>query len=171
MSTKMDRREALEILGLDPDISHEARAVVRAYQERLAVYQEGALASYALMDEAERAARLDEIQAAFQTLDAEEKAQSAVEAEPSPSLPPFDPASPGACLRRAREHLRLDLDDVANRTRILRAHLAALEEERYEQLPPPAYVRGFALQYARALGIAEAEALAHAVVARLREAV
>lgn len=166
----MERDEALAILGLDPEVTHDARAVGQAYQARLAVYREDALASYALMDESERARRLEEIESAYRFLSRPDPQIEVDEtAEPAPRPPPpVDPEAPGASLRRAREHLRLDLEALAQRTRILRTHLEALEEERFEDLPPVAYVRGFALQYARCLGIEDAEALAQAFVVRLR---
>ncbi len=170
MSTEMLRDEALAILGLDPVDDPDANAVDRAYHGRLSVYREGALASYALMDDTERRDRLADIEAAHKVLAAPDPAHAPSESgAPTSKPPPFDPASPGASLRRAREHLRLSLPEMAEKTRILRSHLIALEEERYDTLPPAPYVRGFALQYARALGIPEAEELAQEIVARSRE--
>jgi len=167
----MDRTQALSLLGLEPDTQDplDPATLERAYRGHLDIYREGALASYALMDGGERSARLVEIEAAYKllALPAEEP-----KAEPSPAVPsrppPYDPSAPGASLRRAREHQRLGLDELASRTRILRSHLEALQQERYDTLPPVAYVRGFALQYARALGIAEAEDLAQEIVSRAR---
>jgi flagellar biosynthesis protein FlhG len=81
---------------------------------------------------------------------------------------PTDLSQPGAILRRRREQLGLDLARLERRTRI--KSLELLESERFELLPPAAYVRGYVLQYARELGIREADALASIYLARYRRA-
>ncbi|MDF1563816.1 MAG: helix-turn-helix transcriptional regulator [Deltaproteobacteria bacterium] len=170
MSQPTPREEALRLLGLDPETEPDTREIDRAYHGRVAVYREGALASYALMDESERRERLAQVEAAYKLLSEPEREAFSEALPPTSKPPPYDPASPGASLKRVREHLRLTLDDCAGRTRIMRAHLESLEEERWESLPPAAYVRGFALQYAKSLGITEAEALANELVARSKTA-
>jgi cytoskeleton protein RodZ len=67
--------------------------------------------------------------------------------------------SAGATLREARESLGLSLDDASAVTRIGRAYLQALEEEKYERLPSEAYARGFLRGYASYLKIPENEIL------------
>jgi transcriptional regulator with XRE-family HTH domain len=59
----------------------------------------------------------------------------------------------GSRLRDARQERGLDLDEVHERTKIRRSYLQALEEERWDQLPAPAYTRGFLRTYARMLGL------------------
>ncbi len=66
----------------------------------------------------------------------------------------------GDMLRRAREARRLSLADAERLTKIRGAHLAALEEERYEQLPPRPYLKGFVRTYARLLGLDAGELIA-----------
>ena len=46
----------------------------------------------------------------------------------------------------------------------------ALEEERFEALPPGPYVRNFVVAYARELGIREADLLAASYAKRFRQA-
>ena len=41
------------------------------------------------------------------------------------------------------------VDDVCNRTRIAKAILLALEEDRFRDLPAPVYLRGFLAELAR----------------------
>ncbi len=77
---------------------------------------------------------------------------------PDAPLPPLDLDAPGVSLRQRREALGLALAALEARTRI--RHLAELEAERFDRLPPEPYLRGQVIAYARALGIAEAEALA-----------
>jgi transcriptional regulator with XRE-family HTH domain len=58
----------------------------------------------------------------------------------------------GSTLGRAREERGLELADVAAATRIRRGYLAALEEERFEELPV-GYVQAFLRTYAMYLGL------------------
>jgi cytoskeleton protein RodZ len=59
----------------------------------------------------------------------------------------------GISLRTAREHRQLDLPAVERETRIRTKYLAALEEERFDTLPAPAYAKGFLRTYADFLGL------------------
>jgi cytoskeleton protein RodZ len=59
----------------------------------------------------------------------------------------------GERLREARVLRGLDLDEIADRTKIRVPFLRAMEEERWEQLPGPAYARSFLRTYADALGL------------------
>src|SRR5215471_4849009 len=63
----------------------------------------------------------------------------------------------GERLRRAREARGLTLDAVAASTHIRERYLEALEEERFEEIPGPAYVKGFLRNYAVHLGLPEDE--------------
>ncbi|MBP1751192.1 MAG: hypothetical protein H6Q57_28 [Geobacteraceae bacterium] len=67
--------------------------------------------------------------------------------------------SVGAALRKARESLGLSLDDASAVTRIGRAYLQALEEEKYERLPSEVYAKGFLRGYASYLKLPENEIL------------
>jgi helix-turn-helix protein/uncharacterized protein DUF4115 len=59
----------------------------------------------------------------------------------------------GNALRAARERQGLGLGEVERETRIRARYLAALEEERFEQLPARAYAKGFLRCYADFLGL------------------
>jgi cytoskeletal protein RodZ len=59
----------------------------------------------------------------------------------------------GDSLRDARLRRGFDLSDVERETKIRRAHLAALEEERFDALPGEAYARAFLREYAEFLGL------------------
>lgn len=83
-------------------------------------------------------------------------------------LPDFEGGSPGRHLRICRELRGLSLRDLHERTRI--RHLAEIEAERFDALPPEPYLRGFVRQYAEALGAADAAGLADRFVERAREA-
>jgi cytoskeleton protein RodZ len=60
----------------------------------------------------------------------------------------------GELLRNAREARGLSLDEIEAATRIRRRYLEAMEAEAFDQLPGPAYVKGFVRTYATHLGLA-----------------
>src|SRR4051794_5819264 len=59
----------------------------------------------------------------------------------------------GAKLRGERERRGIGIDQVEAETRIRAKFLLALEEERFDLLPGPAYVRAFVRDYAEQLGL------------------
>ncbi len=59
----------------------------------------------------------------------------------------------GATLREARERRAVTLADAEAATRIRARYLAALEEERFAELPGEAYARSFLREYADFLGL------------------
>jgi hypothetical protein len=59
----------------------------------------------------------------------------------------------GSSLRDARVRQGLDFPELEERTKIRPKYLRALEEERFDILPAPTYVRGFLRSYAEALGL------------------
>lgn len=75
----------------------------------------------------------------------------------SPSLPSATSGygSPGMAIRTARLKARLSVEELASRTRLVRTTIEALENDAYEQLLEPVYVRGYYRKCARVLGLAE----------------
>jgi hypothetical protein len=59
----------------------------------------------------------------------------------------------GSSLRDARTRQGLDFPELEERTKIRPKYLRALEDERFDILPAPTYVRGFLRSYAEALGL------------------
>jgi cytoskeletal protein RodZ len=59
----------------------------------------------------------------------------------------------GATLREARMRQRIDITDMETRTKIRAKYLRALENEEWDLLPGPTYVRSFLRTYADALGL------------------
>lgn len=68
-------------------------------------------------------------------------------------------ASLGQTLREARERQGLSLDQIEASTRIRKSYLVAMEDETYDHLPHPTYVKGFLKTYAAVLGLDPAEVL------------
>ena len=59
----------------------------------------------------------------------------------------------GSTLREARMRQRIDITDMEVRTKIRAKYLRALENEEWDLLPGPTYVRSFLRTYADALGL------------------
>lgn len=58
-----------------------------------------------------------------------------------------------------RQEAKIELATLAEKTKIQRRHLEALEAGQWESLPSPVHVRAFALAHARACGADEGEAI------------
>jgi flagellar biosynthesis protein FlhG len=71
---------------------------------------------------------------------------------PEPVLEVGDEVT-GAALRKIREARGIELGDIAHRTKISERHLRAIEEERFGDMPAAVYVRGYVMEYARAIRI------------------
>lgn len=75
---------------------------------------------------------------------------------PAPTAPTLDPAwRAGRKLSEARRQLGLSLDEVADRIRVRREFLEALEDMNVKLLPGKAYALAFLRSYARELGVDE----------------
>jgi len=59
----------------------------------------------------------------------------------------------GSSLREARLRQDLDFPELEERTKIRPKYLRALEDERFDILPAPTYIRGFLRAYAETLGL------------------
>jgi cytoskeletal protein RodZ len=75
----------------------------------------------------------------------------------------------GEALRAERERLGLGLESICSRSKIRPSFLAAIEEERWDRLPSPVFLRGFLREYAACLG-RPAEDVARALLLRRERA-
>jgi curved DNA-binding protein CbpA len=66
-------------------------------------------------------------------------------------VPPEGAVWTGELLRQAREARGLTLPQMADRTKVSRLHIEAVEAERFEQLPVAVYLRGIVMCIAREL--------------------
>jgi curved DNA-binding protein CbpA len=95
------------------------------------------------------------------------------------ALPPFGPSGPGRAggpaaaepppgpetvgdaadrfdgpaMRAVREKKRITLSSISGRTRIAEYYLESIENEKFDSLPPPIYLRSYIRQYASAIGV------------------
>ncbi len=74
----------------------------------------------------------------------------------------------GDFLRKIREYKNLDLERLADMTKISRLYLQAIENEDYGKLPVAVYVRGFVFQYAKCLKL-KPDVIANAYVERMKK--
>ena len=168
--------EDWEVLGLEPGA--DIARIKRAYRERKSLYEPVALATYSLLDEDERTDMVARIDEAYERLVADAPASP-----PSPSQAPppavsareSKPVGPppdankhvGRFLHHTRITRGMSLPEIAAETKIGAALLAQIEDERYDQLPAPVFVRGHVHQFARQIGAADPEGLAKLYVAQM----
>jgi curved DNA-binding protein CbpA len=73
----------------------------------------------------------------------------------------------GAFLRAVRDYKKVSVDDIINILKISKTYLTALEEDDVKKLPANVFVRGFVIQYAKALKM-DHEKVANAYMEYLR---
>lgn len=79
---------------------------------------------------------------------------STADAANDPSAPSAgSPPSPGEWIRDQRQRRGMSIEQLAVATKIPRASLQLLEEDRYGELPGPVFVKGFLRCAARSLGV------------------
>jgi flagellar biosynthesis protein FlhG len=171
------------VLGITRSANDEEAR--RAYKRQREIYSPGGLATSSLLNEAQfksEQARLDE---AYDTLldpirrraydlstfpEQDEPAaagarsvrpalaaeQLMLQGELAREIGP-DTDFTGALLRKVRESQGIELNEIVARTKIGRTHLAALEEERFADLPAIVYVRGFLSEVAKFLRLDPAQ--------------
>ena len=69
-------------------------------------------------------------------------------------------SSLGIFLKKSREERHVELDDIAEATRIRRYYLEAIENDEWEKLPSKVFIKGFLKSYAEFLGL-DKEAVIH----------
>ena len=176
----MELKEDYRTLGLDP--TSDLEEVTRAYERMKALYSEGSLATYSLLTEDERQEMLIRVERAYLHISRNLSRRQ----EPPPSRrkqkqPPRTAAkdsipgpvtreeSIGGFLKRRREDLGLTLKELAGRTKIRSTYLESVEREDYAKLPAPVYLRGFVIEFAKALQIDDPEVLASRYIENMQK--
>jgi flagellar biosynthesis protein FlhG len=175
-----------EVLETEPGVSDEE--IRRAFRLCKEIYAVGSPVIAGLYEEAELVSLHERANAAHDTLFAPERrraydlslpeadlARAVRRAAQAPHIDPVVVARPegasagnpsldpdaevsGAVLRKVRESRGMELSEVAQRTKISERHLRSIEDERFDELPAPVYVRGFVTQIARILHMDPARA-------------
>lgn|GEM_PF-845333 len=65
----------------------------------------------------------------------------------------------GEFLKRERESKSISLRELAKKTKVREQFLKAIEEDRFELLPSPVYIKGFLSAYAKSIGLAPRDVL------------
>ncbi|MEE8507705.1 MAG: helix-turn-helix domain-containing protein [Myxococcota bacterium] len=177
----IDEQNHYEVLEISRGVSPEE--IERAYWVARSCYADDSLALYSVFDLSDAAVIRERIDLAYRVLtdmEARRVYDAKLAAEELESVDPVDvrrsqsaAKTPdvqtvafdefdaeeqsgefdGARLRRERVRRGFELEQVAGITKINPSYLRAVEDERYEELPPPVYVRGFVAAYACAVGL------------------
>lgn len=171
--TKVSTPEDYSVLDLSEDAT--ADEAKRAYHRKKALYAQGALATYSLVENDQRGEIVDRIERAYMRISQDLRTDST----DGPAVLPMhgldQPFAPGPderigpYLRQRREFLGFTIQDIAKRTRIRSTYLEQIEGELFQELPAPVYLRGFILQFASVLGLPEPEKIAGAFLEQARD--
>jgi flagellar biosynthesis protein FlhG len=164
-----------QLLGIDADSG--LVEVERVWRNLKAVYAEDSLATYGLYQDGGRQEYLEQLEGVYGRI-VRRLSQPAAEQSVTPAggpeayLPQFSPVEfTGGYLRQRRESAGLTLREVAHRTKIGSTRLDQIEKEMFDRLPAAVYLRGFVLEYAKALGIAQPQEVVAVYLARYHERV
>jgi flagellar biosynthesis protein FlhG len=145
------------------------------------LYAEDSLATYALLNEEERKARLERIEEAYRRVTEARTASKGLPpsmetGSPNPEaisgdLPLADlETSPGFFLRQVRQQAGIPLREIADKMKIGVRKLEYIESERFEHLPAPVFLRGFVMQFAAAVYLPNPEEIGRIYLERFKEA-
>jgi cytoskeletal protein RodZ len=88
-------------------------------------------------------------------LETEQKEIQGTEGEVPQQETPRTPQGVGTLLKAERERLGLSREQISEKTRMRIQVVDAIENEAWDALPPPVYVRGFLRSYAKILGLSQ----------------
>jgi flagellar biosynthesis protein FlhG len=189
----LDQPHLYAVLGVGRSSNDEE--IRRAYKRQKEIYATGGLATTSLLDEAELTSAQARIDEAHDTLlDPVRRRAYDLSTFPEPETPPSpssiarpalaaeqlllqselareigpDTEFTGSLLRKVRESQGIELVEISSRTKISKSHLAALEEESYDDLPALVYVRGFVNELAKYLRLDPAQ-VQRTYLRRMRE--
>jgi flagellar biosynthesis protein FlhG len=189
----MDEPTLYAVLGITRSAGDEE--VRRAYKRHREIYAAGGLATASLLDETQLSTAQAKLDEAYDTLldpvrrraydlstfpEPEPEAlvarvtrpalaaeQIMLQSELQREIGP-ETEFTGALLRKVRESQGIELTEISARTKIARAHLQAIEEEEFEDLPALVYTRGFLAELAKYLRLDPAH-VQKTYLRRLRE--
>ncbi|HEX3770958.1 MAG TPA: helix-turn-helix domain-containing protein [Polyangiaceae bacterium] len=174
----LDEPTLYSVLGVTRSASDEE--IRRAYKRQREIYASGGLATVSMLDDGQLDVAQRKLDEAYETLlDLVRRRAYDLSTfpEPAPEVLSARATRPalaaeqimlqeelereigpeteftGTLLRKVRESQGLELVEISARTKIARAHLHAIEEERFEDLPAVVYTRGFLVELAKQLRV------------------
>jgi len=165
-----------DLFGLSDGASMDE--VEKACRELRNLYSEESLATYSLLDGAERQEKLEALLEAYERILQAHSHPPKAEVDPEREAEPVTADAqkicidadlqeePGLFLQQSRQALGLSLQDVAERTKIRSSFLQSIEEQRFDFLPAPVYLRGFLREFARMVNVPDANVLVEAFMAQ-----
>jgi flagellar biosynthesis protein FlhG len=174
----IDEPTLYSMLGVTRAASDEE--IRRAYKRQREIYATGGLATASLLDGAALGVAQRKLEEAYDTLldlvrrraydlstfpEPEPEVLSARTTRPALAAEQLmlqeelqreigpDTEFTGPLLRKVRESQGLELVEISAKTKIARAHLQAIEDERFEDLPAVVYTRGFLVELAKQLRV------------------
>jgi len=166
---------SFDLFGLSHGASKDE--VERSFRELRNLYSEESLATYSLLDDAERQEKLESLRKAYDRIlqsysitpktgvDSDRKGEPFAAKSLRVRIDADFQQMPGLFLQQSRKALGLTLQDVATRTKVRSSLLQDIEEQRFGFLPAPVYLRGFLREFARMVNVPDTNALIEAFMA------
>ena len=173
-----DAPDYYEILQVAPDAGHAD--IVSAYRQAKETYKQNTLSTHSLFDDEQAEKAIAQIEEAYQVLGFPGKRKLYDRARQQKGKPcrgrkkkrttgnrggtprasgEFEQliaetrVFSGAVMRAFRKHRGISMDDIAERTKISKTYLRAIEDENIAMLPPGIYRKSFIRQYAAQIGL------------------
>ena len=146
-----------------------------AYVQHKELFNSSSIACYSLCSEAERQANLKAIESAHQLIISERfpqqiKPEPVSMSESSSEVATPDPGvSPGSFLKQQRQTLGIPLATIVDQTKVSKTILGHIEEEDYAQLPATVYLRGFIIEIAKIVHVADPHLIAGQYLEQMRQ--
>jgi curved DNA-binding protein CbpA len=168
-------KESFDILGISNEASLDE--LERSFRELHALYSKESLATYSLLEDDDREKKLKSIQDAYNrilrfhrsTANTKEGVENDKSALPIGAQKVHIDADldkqPGLFLQQLRKAKGLSLRDVARHTKVSSNLLQSIEEQHFDALPVPVYLRGFLRQFAQLVKVPDVEALVDSYMA------
>jgi len=162
-------RKSFDFLGLTQEASVEE--VERAYRKLRSLYSEESLATYSLLEDSDRQEKLELLHDAYQRILQSHQHASTDLVALERRLDSLSPKSqvicidadykqtPGLFLQQLRKGWALSLKDISARSKVSVNILQNIEDQRFDALPVPVYLRGFLREFAKMVKAPDADAL------------
>ncbi len=148
-----------------------------AYAQHKELFNNNSMACYSLCSEEEQQVSFKVVESAHQLIISECFSQrNKAESEPASTsecsidaATPDQGVSPGSFLKQQRQALDISLASIVEQTKVRRTILGHIEDEVYDQLPAPVYLRGFIVEFAKIVCAADPHQIASQYLELMRQ--